>query len=524
LLYRDIVYWFGPFTPYLHALVFRLFGSSFQTLVFAGIVACAALLATFFVALRRVTGRTEAVLGTVLVIPLLLFMPAAGGAILGMGYRIWHAAAFTLLAVALAVRPRRSWARAAGIGALCALAGLCRTEWGLAAMGGVSVAVAVRERFRPAFLREVVAAGVGVLLIGGGVIAAFIRLAGSAAVLREGHLLLTGLPPETRRFLLNNSGFHDPRGGFLRLFYSAALWVGFFLVIEVAAAWKEDRGLLKRRLPWLGGIAAYLVLYDDFGGPLRFRLMSAAPVTGLIALVFGLRRMGRPRSAALAGFGALALVLSYRKLFSISDSAYVAPPLLFAVVSVLGLLRELVLSERARATRVRLRGWIRFVLVFLILLSFSDRITLYASDDRVVLPGTEGMLSAKSDLVRTLSLLSETIRRETRPDEGLVVFPEGEVINYLTGRRNPLRHKLYIPGYLSDDNEAAVLAELQSANPAALVIVARATPEYGKRFFGEDYARRIAAWMRERYVPFPFDPGAGRVPSDSGASLLLRKR
>src|SRR6185369_2457646 len=120
-------------------------------------------------------------------------------------------------------------------GCLCALAGLCRTEWGLAAMGGVSVAAAVRDRFRPSFLRDVAFASLGFLA------------AGPEAVLREGHLLLTGLPPETRRFLLNNSGFHDPVGGFLRLVYSAALWVGILLLMEVAASWKEDPTLRKRR-------------------------------------------------------------------------------------------------------------------------------------------------------------------------------------------------------------------------------------------------------------------------------------
>ena len=158
---------------------------------------------------------------------------------------------------------------------------------------------------------------------------------------------------------------------------------------------------------------------------------------GLIALVIGLRRMGRPRSAALAGFGALALVLSYRKLFSISDSVYVAPPLLFAVVSGIGLLRELVVSQRARATRLRLRRWMQLALVCLIFVSFADRIVLYPSEDRVILPGTEGMLSARSETVLTLSLLSEAIRRQTAPADGLVVIPEGEVLNYLSGRRNP---------------------------------------------------------------------------------------
>lgn len=524
LLYRDVVYWFGPFTPYVHALLFRVFGSSFRTLVIAGLLTSAAVLAALFLALRRVTWRREAILGAVLAIPLLVFMPGAGGAVLGMGYRMWQAAAFTLLAVALVVRPSNSWKRAAAAGCLCALAGLCRTEWGLAAMGGVAVAAAVRDRFRPVFLRDIAIAGAGLLLVGGGVLSAFVWMAGREAVLREGHVLLTGLPVETHRFLLNTSGLHDPSGGFLRLLYSAALWIGFFLVIEVSAAWKEDRQLLKRRLPWIGGIAAYLVLYDDYAGPLRFRLMSCAPMIGLIALVFGLRRMGRPRSAALAGFGALALVLSYRKLFSISDSVYVAPPLLFAVVSGIGLLRELVVSQRARATRLRLRRWMQLALVCLIFVSFADRIVLYPSEDRVILPGTEGMLSARSETVLTLSLLSEAIRRQTGSADGLVVIPEGEVLNYLSGRRNPLRHKLYIPGYLSSDNEAAVLAELEKARPGAIVIVNRGTSEYGKRLFGEDYGKKIAAWIDANYVLFPYDPRREALPYESGARLFLRSQ
>ena len=57
LLYRDVVYWFGPFTPYWHALFFRLAGSSFGTLVVAGIVSSAAILACLRLALLRITDR-----------------------------------------------------------------------------------------------------------------------------------------------------------------------------------------------------------------------------------------------------------------------------------------------------------------------------------------------------------------------------------------------------------------------------------------------------------------------------------
>jgi hypothetical protein len=173
---------------------------------------------------------------------------------------------------------------------------------------------------------------------------------------------------------------------------------------------------------------------------------------------------------------------------------------------------------------VRLRRWLELALVALIFCGFIDRIVLYAADDRVSLPGTGGMISARAETAETLTLLSRTIRKRTGKGDGLVVFPEGEVLNYLSGRRNPIRHKLYLPGYLTSDNEAEILAELQSARPAALVILNRATPEYGRRFFGVNYAKEVAPWIDANYVPFQFDPRREPIPSESGARLFLRKQ
>ena len=150
LLYRDVVYWFGPLTPYFHALFFALFGSGFPTLVAAGIVGSIGVLAALHFALRAVTGRRRHSSGPRSRFPALVFMPNAGGSILGMGYRIWHAAGFALAAISLASRgnERRPILRAALVGLLGGLAGLCRTEWGavavLASLAASSAAIAGR--------------------------------------------------------------------------------------------------------------------------------------------------------------------------------------------------------------------------------------------------------------------------------------------------------------------------------------------------------------------------------------------
>jgi len=251
--------------------------------------------------------------------------------------------------------------------------------------------------------------------------------------------------------------------------------------------------------------------------------MSASPLIGCAALFFGLRRGGGPRSAALCAFGALAIVLSYRKFFSIEDFPYVAPPLLFVVISGLGVLHELVVLERPFAPRRRLRRALRVALAALVFASFADRIASYAADDRIPLPGTGGMLSAEGGTVKTLGLLAQAIRERTGAGDGLVVFPEGEVLNAVTGRANPLRHKLYIPGYLTDDNEAEILSELERVMPAAIVIVHRSTGMYGRAFFGLNYGKRILAWIQKNYLLFPFEPEAQDRRPDSGDRLFLRR-
>ncbi len=506
LLYRDVVYWFGPFTPYFHAAFFRLFGSSIPTLVLAGAVASIAVLSALFFALRRVTGRAEAALWTALAVPALVFMPHAGGSLLGMGYRIWHAAAFALLAVAAASRSPggRSLARPLASGSLCALAGLCRTEWGLVALASVVLATAVRERRNRFFWKEAATAGLGFLLVFGGVIGVFVLLAGPKAVLEEGHVLLTGLPEETRTFLLAFSGLRDWRRGIAELLYSSAMWTGAFLLVETLALWKQRPLSLRGGVRALGMLLLVLALAALFGGAGGAVLFSAAPFVCLAALVVAAVQRGRARSAALAACGLLGFILSYRRPFHIGDSAYVGPPLLFAFVSAAGLLRLRVARLREGLARRRLLAAFAGALALLVAFAFVGRAAHYATWETVPIAGTGGLLSARPQLAREIAQLAEAIQKDVAEREGLVVFPEGEIVNFVSGRRNPIRHKLYIPGYLTIGNEEDVLRELSEARPGAVVIWRRPTSEYGRGFFGEDYARRIRAWIGEEYALRPF--------------------
>jgi hypothetical protein len=523
LLYRDVVYWFGPLTPYFQAAFLRAFGSGFAGLVAAGVVTAAATLAALFTVLTRVTGRREAKLWTALAIPALVFMPNAGGALLGMGYRIWQAATLALLAVAVAsrasaARPRLALAVA---GACAGLAGLCRTEWGVASLAAVALAAALQWRRRDSLAGGLVCAGLGFAGVFGLGLGAFVLAAGSGAVVRDGHVLLTGLPQETRHFLVAFSGVADWPRGLAELVYSTAMWIGVFLLAALFArpAGISRNGVLKALAVTLAILAATALV----GGAGSAVLFSAAPLVSLAGLLAGLRRRRGASAAALAACGFLGLLLSYRRPFHIGDSAYVGPPLLFAFVSAAGLLHLALAREETGAVRVRLGRSLRRVLAGLAVAAFAGRALQYASIEGVPIGGTSGMLTARSELAREIEELSAQIRSKANGPGGLVVFPEGELLNLLSGRPNPIRHKLYLPGYLTEQNERDVLAELERTPPAAIVLWRRPVSEYDHGLFGEDYGRSVRKWIDENYHLEPFRATGAPARANPRFVLGLRK-
>ncbi len=515
VLYRDVVYWFGPFTPHFQAAFFRVFGSSFRSLAIAGAAASLGILAALWACLRRVASPRDALLGAALAIPALLFMPNSGGAIIGMGYRIWHPAAFTLLAIALASAPagRSPAGRAALAGACAGLAGLCRAEWGIMAVAGVVTAVLLARRPRPG--RAATAAVAALLVFAAGLGVAVLR-AGWRAVLGDGHVLLLGVSPETRRFLVSYSGIRRWPRGLAELVYSAALWAGVALAVRWVVLPKSG----ARRGVSLGVAAAVLALLGlsaaagGAGGGVAF---GAAPVACLAAIVAGFLRRGRPSGAALAACGLVGLLAFHRRPFHIVDGAYVGPPLLFALVGGVGLLHLASASAGRGADRRRLAVANSAGLAVLIAAAFGWRMTQYLGDERVPVAGTRGMLSASPTRAGEIADAVRAIRERARPADELVVLPEGQLFNALTGLPDPLRHELLIPGYLTGDNEPEVLAELERQLPRMILVWPRPTDEYGPARFGDDYGRRILEWIERNY-------DGPIAPSRRGAARLYVRR
>ena len=508
LLYRDVVYWFGPFTPYWHSLFFRIFGSSFRTLVLAGIVSSAAILLCLRLALGRVADAASARAWAALAIPWLMFMPDSGGSILGMGFRMWHAAGFGLLALALVLLRPDERAFDFGAGLAAGAAGLCRAEWGAAVLVAVAVAVARRSpaRLRPAPFARV---AFGFALVFGGGLGLFALLAGPDALLNDAPVLLFNLPEETR------SHVAAPRpgiwaSGIVQMAYCAFAWLGVLALLEVLARSRREPGFSRRRLGVVAVLAVMAAVAAAVAGLPNDVLLAGTPLLCAASVVVSLKTPPGTLAAALGGFGTAGLLTCVRRPFFLADAPYVAPPVLFAIVCAAALCARAI-EARPPETRPVLATWLTRSVAALVTAVFVVRGLQYVRDDRAPIAGSGGMLSARPEVARQIESVAALLRTKTAEGDGVVVFPEGEVLNFLSGRRNPIRHKLYLPGYVSRANEPGILAELERAGPAAIVIWPRPLGEYGQAEFGVGYGEAIRRWIRESYDERPVR-GGGRAP------------
>ena len=416
LLYRDVVYWFGPFTPYFQAAFLRVFGSGFPSLVIAGAAAAAAALAVLHWTLRKVTGRAEAALWTALAIPVLVFMPNAGGILLGMGYRIWHAAVFALAAIAAGfdagsdAKPGWRWPA------------LWPPERGSAGPNGASSRSARRGCLLVGggFSRErwkdcLVAAAV-FLVVFGGILGVFIGAAGWTSVVTDCHVLLTGISPETRTFLVRFSGVQDWRAGIVDGLFVAASWIGAFLTICVIAARRSGTAGLRRFAIPLG-LCLVVLLGAGLAGSWTTKPFSGAPCdcpggAALCALAPRRRRRGGARRMRTRGIAAfLQEALPHRRLGLRRSAAAVCPRLR-------GRARGGRPSGRGRGGRFlgTARRMLRVAIGILICGAYAGRIVEYAAVESVPIAGTGGMLSARPELARRLERIAEVVRGQTGSD------------------------------------------------------------------------------------------------------------
>jgi hypothetical protein len=503
VLYRDVFYIFGPFAPWFHTLLFRMFAPSVTLLLLAGAVASLVILAISYELARQILEPREAATAAAVV---------AVSAVYGsdvMSYATPYTLAatygllFSLLSLYAALRAieERGWRWWDVMAGLCsALALASKQDFGLISVAVLGTALIVRWRASGQGALAAALASVAGYLLGAGFFSGWVLSRVSwaqfasniyppylAGVLVPLYRRIGGWPPyASARIPQSLLGFGANLG--LILWLSCLLtvlwsvrspdrrpswWVLGLLALASPLAWRYHR---LGHYPLLLHIAVLaLALWRAVPTPTRVGLLAAA------GAVFFFRILPYPRSG---GYGLLFFIPS--------------------LILYLFLLCAVVPATLARwISPERLRAAVPVAIVACFVTpDFVEKVRDWAWRAQPVATERGKVRLAPEEAAKARVVLDE-IRRHTRPGERILLVPYGAMYYFLTGRQPASRHLDLLYGQLPDGTEER--QEIQRISQSAPKLIIEEDFAQVLQFpkppdtFGEAYNVELGAWIRRHY-------------------------
>jgi len=503
-LYSDVRHIYGPLSPWLHAVLFRAFGPSLTILYADGILCAIAILAMVYWLGRQVMSPAAAGTATLTVMWLCVFKPA-GNYVLPYSYNALHGTALglvTLVILTSALKrsrdPRvRMWFPIAGC--IAGLTMLAKTEMGLVALtAGVSAAVlaAHPDRRRAVGLAIMFVTPAACLTLA--VYAIIAWRVGWSTLVFDSFLLVYNVPPELVSYNARISGFDEPLRSLSRMLVAALKLVIVAAVVgAISSATAGPRAARPRAWYALAAaIGAATVLSVTTGLD-----WDRGPYLAMPFLLVGVLAMRPTPIVALYSIYAIA-ALARMILHVRSGGAYGSFLLPMSVIVFIYLWEgpfadwfvEAAVRRAIRATAL--------TLLFVVAAASAGILAWrYRTSNTVVIATARGTMIAPPDVGQAWNEALAYIDRHTRPGDSVAVMPEGTTLDFLSGRRNPLREEITTPGFLDAAGEARAIRQLQDARTGLILIANRPTREFGPAAFGRDYCQHLMRWIEVHYAP-----------------------
>jgi hypothetical protein len=525
--YIDFDYWYGPFGVMVLGAIYELFGIGVGPSIGLGLVLAVTLIGTGYALARQLVSAAPAAAVAVLVaVPAFsssnvsYVQPHTFAAPFGMLFDL----AAILLALRFAQTGARRWLVAAGVAV--GLTALTRPEnfvVACLAVGGWLVVRALRAPARRQALGEIgVAAGAGLAVALGGYGAFLIagQIHGGLTVdallhenlfprgpLRESvSVVYDQLAPKTLgslvslagKLVLYGAGVGGlvlaartlARGGTLRLLVIAALVLAAAGFVAVLLARPDTlRHYLKFVFAWMpaGSVLAAGALGwtavrgrggdREWDARAQLELMVALALIGFTYSVY-------------AGFG------PYPNPDFPQQSAYAMPVIAtflawihFRVVPATGL---------ADAGTLRTLGTAWMVLLAV---GCGGLLLHDAHQERFTVHGIDGSMGATATDGPAYQAAVDTIQRETRRSDAILLAPQMTALYVMTGRHDPLAQLSLLPGALETDaDQRAAIKAMEDQDLRLAIVDRRPVVRYDHGSFGVEYDRLVGAWLRKNFT------------------------
>jgi hypothetical protein len=552
VLYRDVMYLTGgPLSQYFNALLFKIFGVSFRTLIFANLAITAGMLVLVY---RRFLAAADRLTATMICLGIVLVFAFQHSGLIGnynyitpYCHEVFHGLVLSIVVVAWLsswVETRQiRFAALAGFGSGLVFLTKPDVFTALAVCAGVAFMVVgffhKRTGLTAKSLVAFLLAGLVPLLA---FFTLFLRVEDWQASTRS---VVSAWAPLWKTSITRDPFYQWCLGldvPFLHLEKMVAHFI--FIVVATAVYALAFRREMESRFKW---IQSEWVVW----------LLLVSPLFGL-AVVLNWNDCGR--SLPLLGLSACVLLgLSYRK--TAAEPAAIFPLLWnvfgLALLAKLGFFTRIshygfALAMPAFAGAVYLFVWllpvllerryrVRFHLfratVCLVLMPgfvhLFLRSELYYLQKNVPVGRGGDKIMAYDPSVDpfhgTVQIALSWIQTNVPPGATLAVLPEGAMINYLSRRVNPTPCLVWVPPVMAVFGQTNMAAAFEANQPDYVLIIARNTSEFGVSFFGYDprNGMELMRWIEDHYdrvYPAPDPAGKSAPQGRSFFELQILKR
>ena len=533
MLYSQAGFLYGPFSPYLNAALYKIFGASLGVLYADGIFTATLILALVYCLARVWMNAAEATAATLLAMGMCALKPS-GNYMLPYSYSALHGCAAGLGTLLLALRyaQTRKLRWIIGAGLCAAVAVLAKTEFGAGALlAGVAAALLTEFPDGRRLARSLAAFLAPAMGISGAIYGFFVSRVGWRVMNHDNHVFFGNIPPALAYFNLRLLGADRPaRNAFLMMGVALQL-LSLAWVIAWISGWIAGRRKGNREPGGNGAQAGHAARLGADGPRLAIALACglagsgiawwckewqsgpfvAAPLYLAVAIVVLLGQYAREvkertphdaQSVALLITAMFALTMLARLVLRVrsggSYGSYLLPAtvVLFAYIWVEGFPKWLASPQgRALARQVALMVLAVGAGATLVTVSYRYRAKL---DYR--LATERGVMRMDPDYGVAFEQAIHFIDQRTAPGDAVAAMPEGTSLDFFTGRRNPLSEEITTPGLLDAEGEERAVERLRETKTKLVLIPNRPTPEFGAPVFGQDYDRQLMSWIETNYA------------------------
>ena len=138
-----------------------------------------------------------------------------------------------------------------------------------------------------------------------------------------------------------------------------------------------------------------------------------------------------------------------------------------------------------------------FLLIFSIMYFKSDMKIYKSTQQKIVTE--KGIITTKTPQGESSAALIEYINKNTNPQDKIVIFPEGMMINFLTNRKSDDYYNSLIPLYVETFGQDKIIEHFKEFKPDYIIFNNKNTKEYYYSYICQDYGLDFCAFVQDNY-------------------------